>query len=593
VPVGDVFVWQVRSFTVRLSLAVVDRLRAALGRLPSTEEHGGILLGHLVGPNLVEVTGCEFFPSAHRKGTLYDLGARERERVAMRARELARVKAERPVGYFRTHQRPGLFLDQDDFALMEEAFREPGSVALLMRPRGDGPPDAGFFFRENGQLDRKQTHLVFPFDSEALRVHGPIESPAPAPANGKLLSPGILPAAVKSALAKRWQPALVWMGAAIFSFAVVAALLRTTTPHPAPTNPFDLRIVRNGPSLMVDWNRNAPVLRNAAAATLTIDDGGAKQHLTLGSAELAHGSVQFWPQSRRVVVRMDVTNSREISESVTAMVEGGRVQSTETAIQPSTMSPNTPPPQESGPALASSGAKRESAEVSRETQLAAEASEKPRPFRGLGRPVRPQERTMAMEPTSSSANSRPEAGRGEATKALNRPPVASTPPAGAEPQPTTASPPPSAPPVAAKTTERTVSITVRLESKPPSEMHKVIGHIPLLGHMGSLRYRGGEDDFTGPRPSHTLEPKVPGYMVDNLKRPIDIDVLVSIDKSGHVKNTEVLEGAGSGFGSLAADRAAAVQWEPAKVGDKAVASQVVAHYHFRRVEKEVAEDYQK
>jgi hypothetical protein len=120
-------------------------------------------------------------------------------------------------------------------------------------------------------------------------------------------------------------------------------------------------------------------------------------------------------------------------------------------------------------------------------------------------------------------------------------------------------------------------------------MHKVFGHIPLFGHMGSLRYRGGEDDFQGARPAHSLEPKVPGFMVDNLKRPVDIDVLVSIDKSGKVKQTEVLEGAGTGFGSLAADRAAAVQWEPARVGDKPVASQVVAHYHFRRVEREMAD----
>jgi hypothetical protein len=592
VPVGDVFVWQVRSFTVRLSLAVVDRLRAALVRLPATEEHGGILLGHLIGPNMVEVTGCEFFPSAHRKGTLYDLGARERERVAMRARELARVKAERPVGYFRTHQRPGLFLDQDDLALMEEAFREPGSVALLMRPRGDGPPDAGFYYWENGELDRKQTHLVFPFDSEALRARGPIESPAPPaskPGPRKLLSRGILPAAMKAALEKRYQPALVWVGAAIFSFAVVAALLRTTAPHVATTNPFDLRIVRNGSSLLVDWNRNAPVLRNATTATLTIDDGGAKQHLTLGSAELAHGSVQFWPQSRRVVVRMDVTNSREISESVTAMVDGGQAQSSGLATGQPVNASNavkTPPPNEGAPATASTveGGQREA-------PFATETPEKPRPFRGLGRAARPPERTVAMEPASppAPANSRPD------TKGLNHAPVSNVPAGGAEQQAAAppAGPPPAMPLAAAKPPERAVSVTVRLESKPPSEMHKVIGHIPLFGHIGSLRYRGGEDDFTGPRPSRTLEPKVPGYMLDSLKRPIDIDVLVSIDKSGHVKDTEVLEGAGTGFGSLAADRAASVDWQPAKVGDKAVASQVVAHYHFRRVEREVAEDYQK
>ncbi len=132
-------------------------------------------------------------------------------------------------------------------------------------------------------------------------------------------------------------------------------------------------------------------------------------------------------------------------------------------------------------------------------------------------------------------------------------------------------------------------VTVRLEPRPPSEMHKVMSHIPVFGHIGALRYREGGDDFEAPRPARSLEPKVPGYMMDNLKRPVDIDVLVSIDKSGHVKDTEVLEGAGTGFGSLAADRAASVQWEPAHVGDKAVASQVVAHYHFRRVEREMAD----
>jgi hypothetical protein len=176
---------------------------------------------------------------------------------------------------------------------------------------------------------------------------------------------------------------------------------------------------------------------------------------------------------------------------------------------------------------------------------------------------------------------------------VNSPPPATVAnrPSPAPPAETTATPPanPVASPVAKTTPEHTVTVSVKLEPRPPSEMHKVIGHIPLFGHIGSLRYRGSEDDFHAPRPARSLEPKVPGYMLDSLKRPIDIDVLVSIDKSGHVKDTEVLEGAGTGFGSLAADRAASIQWDPARVGDKPVASQVVAHYHFRRVEREVAD----
>jgi len=576
-PVGDVFLWQVRSFTVRLSLAVVDRLRGALMRLPASEEHGGILLGQIVGPNTVEVTSCEFFPSAHRKGTLYDLGTRERERVATRARELSRVKTDRPVGYFRTHQRPGLFLDQDDLALMEEAFREPGSIALLLRPRIDGPPDAGFFFRENGDLDRKQTHLLFPFDSDMLRKQGWVESPASIPAsapNGQAKSFSVsVPAFVK-----KYRPALLWAGGAAVSFAGVAALLGTgVMARRSASNPFDLRIARSGQSLRVDWNRNAPALRDAPSATLTIDDGGSQQQVTLDHAELAHGSVQFWPETEHVVVRMDVTNRREISESVTAVVEGGRMQRTE-AMRTST--PSALPPSEIATA-SRHDAKAQNHHVDEDADDTSAPSAKPRPFRVLGRLSQP-------EPTPASAVLPPQQ--------VNSPPQTTTsnqsgPPSNS-PAPTPgpeSAPTPTAPAAANRPPEHTVSVSVKLEPRPPSEMHKVFGHIPLFGHMGSLRYRGGEDDFQGARPAHSLEPKVPGFMVDNLKRPVDIDVLVSIDKSGKVKQTEVLEGAGTGFGSLAADRAAAVQWEPARVGDKPVASQVVAHYHFRRVEREMAD----
>src|SRR5579884_2906400 len=388
-PVGDVFVWQVRSFTVRLSLAIVDRLRAALTRLPANEEHGGILLGQIVGPNLVEVTSCEFFPSAHRKGTLYDLGARERERVAMRARELARVKAERPVGYFRTHQRPGLFLDQDDFALMEEAFREPGSIALLMRPRSDGPPDAGFFFWEHGELDRKQTHLLFPFDSEMLRKQARVESPASVSASAA--KPRAAFSVSIPAIAKTYRPALLWAGGAVVSFAGVAALLGTgTMARKSGSNPFDLRIGRSGQSLLVNWNRNAPALRDAPSATLTIEDGSSRQQVTLDHAELAHGSVQFWPQSEHVVVRMDVTNSHEISESVTAVVDGGRMQKTEamTTTAPAAL----PPPASASAPHASAGVR--SRHVDEDEDDTSAAAPKPRPFGVLARPSKPESAAM-------------------------------------------------------------------------------------------------------------------------------------------------------------------------------------------------------
>jgi hypothetical protein len=376
-------------------------------------------------------------------------------------------------------------------------------------------------------------------------------------------------------IAKRYQPALLWAGGAVVSFASVAAFLGPRTASHRPlSNPFDLRIARSGQSLLVDWNRSAPALRDAPSATLTINDGNSQQRVTLDHAELAHGSVQFWPQSEHVVVRMDVTNSREISESVTAVVEGGRMERTEAMT---TTTPSGLPPRET--ASASQPAENpHPRRVDEDDDDTSATPSKPGPFRVLGRPSNPPSRTVDTG-AQQAVNQQPQ------TAPPNRP----SPTPGAETAPAPSATPVSPPPAANRTPERTVSVSVRLEPRPPSEMHKVMRHIPLFGHMGSLRYRGSEDDFQSPRPAHSLEPKVPGYMVDNLKRPIDIDVLVSIDKSGHVKGTEVLEGAGTGFGSLAADRAASIQWEPARVGDKPVASQVVAHYHFRRGEREVAD----
>lgn len=545
--------------------------------MAANEEHGGILLGRVVDPETVEVTGCEFFPSAHRKGTLYDLGARERQRVAMRARELEASRRERPVGYFRTHQRPGLFLDQDDQALMEEAFRGPASIALLMRPRADGPPDAGFFFRENGELDRKQSQLVFPFDSGVLRARGPIESPAPPPATKK-------PNWLDAAAWKKYQPALLWVGAAGLAFAIVATLLGTGSGHRrVSSNPFDLRVARSGQSLLVDWNRNAPALRDAPSAQLTIDDGGEKQTLTLDRAELEHGSVQFWPQSKHVVVRMDVTNSREISESVTAVVEGGEIGAP--AIAEVKPAPAAPAPEAKPAPVApenTAPAERNTAEANNDEAV----STRPAP------PLKPRSFRVMARPSSGSSTPRLDSFRSPAASGSapnsQQPQVvaAAKPPVQAPPQPVQAL---NAPPAVTKTIEHVVTVAVKLEPKTPTEMHKVMSHIPLFGHLGGLKYRDGGEDFQAPRPERSLDPKVPGYMADNLRTPVDISVLVSIDKSGKVKSTEVTEGAGTGFGSLAADRAAAIQWEPARMGDKPVASQIIAHFHFRRVEKEVAE----
>jgi hypothetical protein len=239
---GRVFyLWQVRSFTVRVDLNLVDSLNQALAdpRHKQGYELGGILLGRILAPGEVEVTDFEFVQSEHRRGAIYDLGLREQSAFARRVASLGRRSRLKPVGFFRTHVRRGLFLDQDDFSLMTEAFSDPSQIALVIRPVEPGPANAGIFLWEDGDIDRRQTPLLFPFDTETLRTQGPIAQPfETVPATPKR-EPLRLPA-----IPVRW---IAWGGtAAAGALALSAALPHLHVPNRRPVKPTaSLNVARN------------------------------------------------------------------------------------------------------------------------------------------------------------------------------------------------------------------------------------------------------------------------------------------------------------------------------------------------------------
>lgn len=188
-PGKDFYRWQVRSFTVLLALDAIDRINQALRdpKIDPSEEQGGLLFGRRLDDHTIEVTDFELVRSGHRRGISYDLSPHERNRFAQRVWRLRYGKGPRPVGCFRTHLRPGLFLDLSDVALLTQTFDESG-IILTIRVNQQGLGEAGIFFRENDDIDGKQPGLKFPFDAEALRVQGPIEegSQVAAPDDAKI-----------------------------------------------------------------------------------------------------------------------------------------------------------------------------------------------------------------------------------------------------------------------------------------------------------------------------------------------------------------------------------------------------------------------
>jgi hypothetical protein len=123
-----------------------------------------------------------------------------------------------------------------------------------------------------------------------------------------------------------------------------------------------------------------------------------------------------------------------------------------------------------------------------------------------------------------------------------------------------------------------VAVSVRVEHRDSKEIRKVVSHVPLLGRTF---HSDGNGRFSPARPAKPIEPRVPDSVARYVVGDVDVDIKLSLDKHGTVKNAEILNGVGSELANLAASSATSAMWEPAYDGDHPVASDVVVHYTFK------------
>jgi outer membrane biosynthesis protein TonB len=166
--------WSVPACPVNifLDVALADRLRTAA--TASDVEIGGLLVGHFQDDRTV-VTDFELVESEHRRGTAYSLSRRDDQHLTARLTGCRKRKQE-VVGFFRSHRRPGMFLDAADDSTLRAHFSNPQQVALLAKPLGDGTATGGFFFWEEGEMNRRETFLAFPLDSGELGISHTFDS---------------------------------------------------------------------------------------------------------------------------------------------------------------------------------------------------------------------------------------------------------------------------------------------------------------------------------------------------------------------------------------------------------------------------------
>src|SRR5262249_42211937 len=84
------------------------------------------------------------------------------------------------VGFYRSHTRDGLYMDEADLSVAQHYFPDAGNVFLLIKPFASRTSIGGFFFWENGEINRQSSYLQFPFHREEWGGGEPHLHPRPS-----------------------------------------------------------------------------------------------------------------------------------------------------------------------------------------------------------------------------------------------------------------------------------------------------------------------------------------------------------------------------------------------------------------------------
>jgi proteasome lid subunit RPN8/RPN11 len=357
-------------FQIAADLRVLDDIRLtvmdAFFSLPrGGAEIGGVLLG-TYQPGRLTITDYAALECEHAFGPGFTLSPPDEARLtALLAKQGNGATGTRPVGWYHSHTRSGIFLSEADLEIHKRYFPEPWQVALVIKPHTFQPARIGFFFREaDGSIRTEASYREIELAALPMQqVPGDVPSAPPladlpinryrpqAPAPGRedaalprpapepepvpehpaapsaeLPVPQFLAANPPSS--RRWLWILVTIGAGLGIGAAgfqarhewLLKAIAVASPEPAaPVAPPSLGLTaidREG-QLLISWDRDSRALLRARDAVLEIADGAPPvQTIPLDRAHLQTGSFTYARQGTKVDVRLIVhqANGPEIRE---------------------------------------------------------------------------------------------------------------------------------------------------------------------------------------------------------------------------------------------------------------------------------------
>jgi hypothetical protein len=541
-PTTALYHWSVAGSPVNilLDLPLVDRLRAACGH-PGAEV-GGILVGHFDG-NYTVITDFETIDSEHRRGTAYSLSSRDEVRLGARIEARSKHHRGEVVGFFRSHLRPGMFLDEGDNQIVSGHFSDPRQAVLLVKPASDGTATGGFFFWEDGEMNRKQTYLPFPMNAGELEKGDfPLVEPVGDTGYG--------PNTANFDTAETVDRA---------SAAATAASLDSLETHAGVSMPARPASVVTAEIRPAARKRNWPAFAMIAA-------GAALGGYIVGTSGSNHD--RFGSRAGDITVGGDESPAPSSAQPATPATKAPQSVPLEKRASLQSAPPTfTPPPPVD--------------------------DDRPSPMPAMKAPPAP---APAIPPAAP-----PQTALAQTTPVLSaKPEIAPAPPLAASNQAgwshfgnngygnngAAAAPPSTALPTTSAAPARTPAQTpvppptsgdgsVYLESVEDGGFRQALHHIPLLGHSHS------GDDFVPPQAIRSFAPKLPADIARGLTSSQPVDLKLKVDNTGRVTSVELLSrGTPADFVRLAGDAAYDWQFEPARLKDKPVSSEVIAHFRF-------------